>query len=124
MQLSYFYVFDEASEWDLILIGIGIAAACMWVVCSLIYAWAFFHEYQNSRRAEIEISEDGKEVLPQYKLAKEEEELPESAARTQWTVQHKDQSTKESPASSSADEKPDAEEAKPHTEQEEKNLDV
>jgi anionic cell wall polymer biosynthesis LytR-Cps2A-Psr (LCP) family protein len=46
---------------------VGILAACMWLVCSLIYMWAFFYESQNSN-----YQDSGKEEEVQYDVEREE----------------------------------------------------
>ena len=52
-KLSYFYLFDQSSEWDMTLIFIGIVAAVMWLICSIIYVAAFFYEYHQTKEVDF-----------------------------------------------------------------------
>ncbi len=87
---------DETADWDMTLAITGIIAATMWLVCALIYMWAFFYEYKHSRD-EDRIKEY--EELPDD--AQEEEEILQVPMESKLDVgQSEATKTKDSPESS------------------------
>ena len=58
-QLSYFFLFDDTADWDLSLAITSIAAAVLWLLCSLIYIVAFFYEYHEAKNEECHREEEG-----------------------------------------------------------------
>lgn len=74
-QLSYIWIFDDTADWNTGLAITSIVASCMWLVCALIYLWAFFYEYKrrNEEDYEYESDDDNHDVVvPNYVHDEEE----------------------------------------------------
>jgi hypothetical protein len=44
-KLEFSYVFDTTIDWDTSMMVFGIVAALLWLLCSLMYIWAFFYDF-------------------------------------------------------------------------------
>ena len=66
----------------MVLIIIGVIAACMWLVCALIYTWAFFQEYLSNQ----DTYNSDEKLMPavhKYELAEDEEEEVNASSKTE-----------------------------------------
>eukprot|EP00984_Skeletonema_dohrnii_P010708 scaffold4199_cov110-Skeletonema_dohrnii-CCMP3373.AAC.1 len=49
--LAFYYAFDTTIDWDTSMMVFGIVvAALLWLLCSLIYVWAFFYEFITNKK--------------------------------------------------------------------------
>jgi len=48
--LAFYYAFDTTIDWDTSMMVFGIVAALLWLLCSLIYVWAFFNEFLTNKK--------------------------------------------------------------------------